>query len=75
MGDNYTVSNGGGFGIYPLISKIQKEIKEADDKDGLVHVYTYYKETIEELTKALSLEMAEHDRTRQLIGKYHLNLK
>ena len=35
------------------------------------------KETIEELTKALALEMAEHDRTRQqkdillkLIGKY-----
>lgn len=36
------------------------------------------KETIEELTKALALEMAEHDRTRQqkdillkLLGKYY----
>jgi len=91
MGDNYTVSNGGGFGIYPLIDKIQKEIKEKDEgvtmvRTGLVGVMRdeliKNKETIEELTKALSLEMAEHDRTREqkdillkLIGKYHLNLK
>ena len=75
MGDNYTVSNGGGFdeGITMVRTGLVGIMRDELIKN---------KETIEELNKALALEMAEHDRTRQqkdillkLIGKYQQNLK